>query len=192
MSERSQTAVMPMMTVVGWTLTLALLSLGCSKIDRSGTPLEQTGPAPTATEEPAGPVGGPPIKPPVIGGDSRPECKLNKLVREPEEGTAEYVVAALYDAAVAPDDEASFQRFYANFLPKHHEGWVREQYWPRIRQHVDKYLLSRSPVTFYICRTMDVTGGIKLFIRSNDPKKSDPPIALMRTPSGWKVDTFSY
>lgn len=178
-------------TLTAWLLAIAMVSVGCSKVDRSGTPLDKAGP-PTQAPASEGSVGGPPIAPPVIGGNSRPECKLNTLVSAPADGTAEKVIATLYEAAVAPDDEAAFQRFYAQFLPKHNEGWVREQYWPRIRQHVDKYLITRSPVSFYICRSMDVSGGIKLFIRSNDSKKSDPPITLARTSDGWKVDTFSY
>lgn len=175
-------------------LVAAVCTVGCSKVDRQGTPLEQTSAPSGASTTPASdqPIGGPPMAPPVIGGNTRPECKLNRLVKEPQDGTAERVVTTLYEAAIAADDEASFQQFYAQFLPKHREGWVREQYWPRIRQHVGKYLVSQEPVAFYVCRAMDVPGGVKLFIRSNDPKKSDPPITLLRTPDGWKVDYFTY
>lgn len=180
-------------TYITLALLIGALGVACQKIDREGTPLEQT--AAPSTKQAANadqPIGGPPMAPPVVGGNTRPECKLNKLIREPQDGTAEKVVATLYEAAIGPDDEATFQLFYEQFLPKHREAWVREQYWPRIRQHVGKYLVSQEPVAFYVCRALDVSGGVKLFVRSNDPKKSDPPITLLRTPDGWKVDYFTY
>ena len=176
--------------------SLTVMLAGCSKIDRQGTPLQKPqgaqqagGEAATSAASETGkaqePVGAPIA--------DRPDCSLNREVRNPSEGAPEYVVTQLYAAALAPDVEESFQRFYSYFLPKHKESWVREQYWPRIRQHVHKYLTSEEPVVFRICREKETPdGGVKMFIRSNDPKKSDPPIALVKTGNGWRVDYFTY
>jgi hypothetical protein len=178
---------------------ISLATGGCrGSIDRDGTPLEQTdrvpGKAPgaaaggavsDAAHHPPAPVAGPSV--------ARPDCALNRKVTNPGPDAPESAIAAMYAAALGPDDEAGFQRFYANFLPKHNEGWVREQYWPRLRQHVHKYVVSEKPLSFHICReTRQSDGGVKMFVRSNDSTKSDPPIAVVRTADGWRVDTFTY
>ena len=123
---------------------------------------------------------------------ARQDCPLDEEVRNPPAGSPEAVVAALYEAAIAPDADAAFDRFYAQFGPGHARAWVRDQYWPRIRKHVDKYLTGRNPVAFRICRRVQSgDDAVKLFIRSYDSRKSDPPITLRKHEGQWKVDFFT-
>ncbi|MCA9647670.1 MAG: hypothetical protein KC492_43570, partial [Myxococcales bacterium] len=66
-----------------------------------------------------------------------PRCKLNELVTEPQEGTPEFVIAKLFEAASADGDEdANFQKFFSHFPSDAQERWVRDQYFTRSRKHV--------------------------------------------------------
>ena len=122
-----------------------------------------------------------------------PRCELNKDIVEPEENTPEWVIYQLLDAARAPEDtEEAFQRFYAQFdAATQAESWVRQQFWPRARKHVSKYLKGdpSQGVTYTVCeRREEVDGKVKIFIQSSDANKSNPPIAMKKDDGGkWKV-----
>jgi len=122
-----------------------------------------------------------------------PRCELNETVVEPAEDSPEWVIYQLLDAARAPEDnEDTFQRFYAQFDGSTQaESWVRQQYWPRARKHVTKYLKGdpSQGVTYTVCeRRQEADGRVKIFIQSSDPNKSNPPIAVKKDDGGkWKV-----
>ncbi|PIE19442.1 MAG: hypothetical protein CSA66_02330 [Proteobacteria bacterium] len=123
-------------------------------------------------------------------------CELNELVLDPKPDTPEWVMYQLLEASSsAKDDDASFQKFYSHFDESKAESWVRQQYWPRARDHVAKYLEGDATegVTFRICeRRKEAEGKVKLFIKSNDPKKSNPPTTFQKDDSGkWKVVFFT-
>jgi hypothetical protein len=134
-----------------------------------------------------------PVNPTEQGGPdpNRPYCPLNKKIENPAPGTAEGTVAELYRAALGPDDDASFDRFYATFFSHHKRDWVRQQYWPRARQWVRTYVTQEDPMTFFVCREERSDDSVKMFIRSNDPKKSDPPITVKRDGGRWLVDFYT-
>lgn len=121
-----------------------------------------------------------------------PRCKLDELVTDPKEGTVEYVIFKLIEAAAATgDDKAAFQKFYSHFPSDTEERWVRDQYFTRAQKFVDKYLqqdLSQG-VAFKICERRDEgKDKVKVFIQSLDPNKSNPPITLQKDDAGaWKV-----
>ncbi|MCA9518944.1 MAG: hypothetical protein KC635_28605 [Myxococcales bacterium] len=126
-----------------------------------------------------------------------PRCELNEEVVDPAEKSPEWVIQQLLEASSSPkDDEASFQKFFSHFDETKSESWVRQQYWPRARQHVDKYLLrpAGEGVVYKICdRRPTGDSKVKIFIQSNDPKKSNPPITLDKDAEGvWKVSFYSY
>ncbi len=125
-------------------------------------------------------------------------CGLDESIVDPKEGTPEYVLHQLIVAASAsgPDD-ANFKRFYAQFAPETEERWAKDQYWPRAKKFVSKYLQQDAAqgVVFKICerRQEDKDGNrIKFFIQSLDPQKSNPPIILAKNDDGaWKVVFFT-
>ncbi len=127
-----------------------------------------------------------------------PRCQLSEKVTAPAEGSPEWVLQELYTAATSPDDDASFQRFYRHFdATSTAEQWARTQYWPRIRQHVAKYLDNpgASPAHFTLCeRRVEGADTIRFSIRSNDPQKTNPPITIRKDPASGqqKVIFFSY
>ena len=128
---------------------------------------------------------------------SDPRCQLSEKVTTPATGSPEWVIQELYSAATAPDDDASFQRFYKHFEPSTEERWARTQYWPRLRQHVAKYLDNpgSSPAHYTICeRRAEGPETTRFSIRSQDPQKSNPPITIRKDPASGRalVTFFSY
>lgn len=115
-------------------------------------------------------------------------------VKAPATGTLEHAISELYAAASSEkDDEESFQRFYSQFDAIKEEAWVRKQYWPRARKHVSKYLEPGDGVAFQLCRRKQLKPDeVKVFVRSNDSQKSDPPITLKQDGDTWKVIAFTY
>ncbi|TNF29015.1 MAG: hypothetical protein EP329_16730 [Deltaproteobacteria bacterium] len=120
-----------------------------------------------------------------------PRCELNEEVVDPKADTPEWVIYQLLDAARTKDDsEDAFQKFYAQFDESQAESWVRQQFWPRARKHVTKYLLGdpSQGVVYKICDRREDNGKIKIFIQSTDPTKSNPPITVKKDDGGkWKV-----
>lgn len=121
-----------------------------------------------------------------------PRCELNEEIVEAKENTPEWVIYQLLDAARAPEDnEENFQKFYAQFDSETQaESWVRQQFWPRARKHVSKYLQGdpSQGVVYKICDRRKENGKVKIFIQSTDPTKSNPPIAVQKDDGGkWKV-----
>ena len=121
-----------------------------------------------------------------------PRCDLNETVVDPKEGTVEYVLSQLLEAAAASGDEkVNFQKFYSHFPADTEEKWVRDQYFSRARKFVNKYLQqdAGSGIVFKICeRREQGNGEVKVFIQSLDPNKSNPPVTLKKDEAGvWKV-----
>jgi hypothetical protein len=122
-----------------------------------------------------------------------PRCGLNETIQDPKEGTPDYVIGQLLEAAAATGDEkANFQKFYSHFSPDAEESWVKSQYWPRARKFVTKYLQqdAGSGIVYKICdrRPNEKKGEVKIFIQSLDPEKSNTPITLKKDDAGvWKV-----
>lgn len=121
-------------------------------------------------------------------------CVLDESIVDPKEGTPEYVLQQLLVAASAtgPDD-VNFKRFYAQFAPETEERWAKDQYWPRAKKFVTKYLQQDAAqgVVFKICerRKEDKDGNrIRFSIQSLDPQKSNTPITIAKNDDGvWKV-----
>jgi len=126
-----------------------------------------------------------------------PRCELAEKVETPDENSAEWVVQEIYAAAAATgDDDVNFQRFYKHFDDSVAEKWARDQYWPRLKTHVSKYLEGEPDVAtiFTICdRRQETPDSVKLFIKSNDISKSNPPITLKKLPDGThRIVFFTY
>jgi hypothetical protein len=132
-------------------------------------------------------------------GPTRPkmeqECELSETIKAPEEGSPEALIKNLLEAASSPeDDEASFEKFYAQFPASKNRSEVKSLYWPRARTHAKKYLVAgEEGVVFMVCRRVDQPkGGVKLFIKSFDEDKSNPPIGFAKDESGkYKVSVYT-
>ena len=124
-------------------------------------------------------------------------CKLDEAVKAPAKGTPEATIQALYGAAVGKDDQAHLQSFQDQFSSSQNRSWIKTGYWPKARKYVRKYLPSDykdgDPVTFTVCRRKQRSdGSVTLYIRANDPKKSNVPITLEKNDKGvWKVTSYT-
>jgi hypothetical protein len=125
-----------------------------------------------------------------------PRCDLSEKVVDPAKDSPEWIIQEMFAAAAAKgDDNANFQRFFAHFDETTAEKWARDQYWPRIKQHVSKYLEGDpgAGTVYTLCeRRVESPDTTKFFIRSADPSKSNPPITLQKKADGkFKVVFFT-
>jgi len=106
--------------------------------------------------------------------------------------TAEGTLWLAYKAALGPDDEAGFAAFRAVWQPDANTDHIRDQIWPRVREHVGKYVEDPAAPAYIRCRKIDAPGGrVKIFVRSNAAQKSDPPSILLQGPDGWLIDVMT-
>lgn len=117
-------------------------------------------------------------------------CPEGKVITSGNTTTPWGVVYLAYQAALKGDNPDAFEDFYSLFLDGTNRDFVKTQHWPRIIQHVRKYVSDDG--SFVVCRTVKVADNrLKLFIRCNDPKKSDPPIVLENVNGTWKIEFFT-
>lgn len=123
-------------------------------------------------------------------------CPANQTVSKAEANTPEFVLLELITAAntvanAGGDEASNFQRFASHFPPETEVKWIRDQYWSRAKKFVNKYLVPDSEgVNFIICerRENKQNGELKLFIKSFDPQKSNPPVTVQKDDAGvWRV-----
>ena len=124
-------------------------------------------------------------------------CELNEVIQYPDSDKPEWVIHELFSAALSlePEDKA-FKRFARVFSDIHKERWIREAYWSAAKKHVRTYVSDTSEedeVVFSVCRRVEESqDSLKLFIGSNDPKRSNIPITLARNNAGeWKVTRYA-
>jgi hypothetical protein len=118
----------------------------------------------------------------------RPETVINPGVQDPE-----FPLAEIYRAALMPAGKKAFQRFVDQFESSKDARFLRDQQWPRIREHVRKYVQDPEDFSFQLCqREIKVDGTIKVFVRSHGERKSNPPCTLVEKGGVWKVRFFSY
>lgn len=124
-------------------------------------------------------------------------CKLHEIVRSPAAGSPEWTVQKLYAAAVGSDDAPHLRAFQAQFASSANRRWIKTGYWAKARKYVHIYLpkdyKKGAPVRFTVCRRRRRHDGrITLYIRSNDSRKSNPPITLEKNAQGtWKVTSYT-
>ena len=124
-------------------------------------------------------------------------CELNQVIRYPDSDKPEWVIHELFSAALSAEpEEKAFKRFARVFSDIHRKSWVREAYWSAAKKHVHTYVSESSEedeVVFSVCRRVEESeDSLKLFIGSNDPKRSNMPITLARTDAGeWRVTSYA-
>lgn len=119
-------------------------------------------------------------------------CPDERVVSTGDRETPEGTLFLAYKAALGPDDDTGFAAFRELWHPDALTSHIRDQIWPRVREHVGKYVSGGGGATFTRCRRVDLDGGrVKVFVKSNDPEKSDPPTILLRRDDGWVIDVMT-
>ncbi len=119
-------------------------------------------------------------------------CPVGRTIEAGGNDTPEGVLWDAYRLAIGPDSEDAIRRFHGLFTDGTPESHVRRELWPRVREHVSKYVQDVAKPSYVVCRTQEMgTGRIKLFVRCNDPRKSDPPTVLTREGGVWKIDVMT-
>ena len=121
-----------------------------------------------------------------------PTCPEREVIKEPKEGTAENVILQMYLAALKGDTEENFEKFYSCFAKTQKKTFVKDEHWPRIIKFVRKYIQNPDQPAYTICKKVPSgEESIKIYIQSNDPQKTNPPILLLKEDGALKVEVFT-
>lgn len=119
-------------------------------------------------------------------------CPEGKKIEAGDTTSPGGVIYLAYKAALKGDTPEAFEEFYGLFLPEKNREETRRNIWARVLQFVGKYTASATDPSYVLCRSMSVgEGRIKVFVKCNDPKKSDPPIVLENQNGTWKIDVMT-
>jgi len=126
-----------------------------------------------------------------VGG--APDCPGAEVFTNPGIDDPEFPLAEIYRAALMPDNKQAYARFAQQFVSSLDARFLREQQWPRVRKHVRKYIQDPDAFSFQLCRReTKPDGAVKVFVRSFDERKSNPPCTLVEHEGSWKVKFFTY
>ena len=117
-------------------------------------------------------------------------CPEAKAIGGGDTATAEGTIFLAYKAALK--GESGLAEFTALFSTDVSPDHIRREIWPRVIQHVSKYVAGTADPTWTLCRTVPAgPDRVKLFVKSNDPRKTDPPIVLVKQAGAWKIDVMT-
>lgn len=159
---------------------------------------EPRGPEPVVASAPAraGSVAG--AAPAAAGEAASPlarvpsNCPEGRTVDAGGNTTPEGVLWDAYSLALQPDGDAGAAEFHRLFVEGTPVSHVRRTLWPRVREHVAKYVADPGKVSYVVCRKVEQPDGrVKIFVKCNDPRKSDPPTVLVRESGAWKIDVMT-
>lgn len=119
-------------------------------------------------------------------------CPLNQKVESGDLSQPGGPIYLAYQAALKGDTPESFNVFYSQFVEGKNVDEIKRNIWSRVLQHVNKYTASAEDPSFVLCKSQ-VYGEnqIKVFVKCNDPRKSDPPIILQKVGDTYKIDTLT-
>lgn len=119
-------------------------------------------------------------------------CPANQPVTG---GNLDEVGGALYrayQAALKGNTPEAFEEFQAAFQPEADRNHLKTQIFPRVVEHVGKYVAGPSDPSFTLCRVEKQTPDrVKVFVQSRDQKKSDPPSLLVLRDGKWLIDSMT-
>lgn len=124
-----------------------------------------------------------------------PYCPNPTKFENPGKEEMLYPLAEAYKAALMDDSDAGFVRFDAQFegQSRADQQHRKRNLWPRIRQHVAKYIPDPEKFSFEVCKEEKKTGGdIRITVRSHVATKRHPPSRLRQVDGVWKIHVFSY
>lgn len=155
-------------------------------------PQATVAPAPiieTAPKQQLRGVKGEPEEPPSRVPSSCPE---GRRIESGDTSSPAGTVFLAYQTALRGDDPEAFETFYSLFLPEKRREDVRRELWGRLREHVRKYTASDTDASYVLCRSVPLgPDRVKIFVKCNDPHKSDPPIVLQNVDGVWKIDVLT-
>ncbi|MBM4394804.1 MAG: hypothetical protein FJ087_03830 [Deltaproteobacteria bacterium] len=120
-------------------------------------------------------------------------CPDGKLVSGGDTSTPEGTLYLAYKAALKGDAGGGFDEFYALFLPEKNREDIKRSIWANLLKYVSRYTTAPDDPAFTACRHV-ATGAdrMKIFVKCNDPQKSDPPVVLERGSDGvWRIDVMT-
>lgn len=176
---------------------VVLLSIGLMACGSSGKPPSSEGPPPNRPQESPAPlvsrsVGSSPETSPPALERVVSKCPLQREVVAGGDDSPEGVVFDAYRLALGedtPTTQEAFFRLFSDGTPRAH---VLENIWPRVREHVRKYVRDPGNVSYVLCRREDQTADrVKIFVKSFDDRKSDPPSVLVREEGRWRLDVMT-
>ncbi len=185
------------MNIRGWFLATAvvLLAGSCKGEQPRPAPTASEGPGRTAsTEAPASAGSGQtaPASAPGFVERVRSRCPANQSVTSGDLGEVGGALYRAYQAALKGNTPEAFDEFQAAFHPEADRNHLRTQIFPRVVEHVAKYVVGPSDPSFTLCRVEKQTPErVKVFVQSRDPKKSDPPSLLVLRNGQWLLDSMT-
>jgi hypothetical protein len=120
-------------------------------------------------------------------------CPDGKQVSGGDTSTPEGTLYLAYKAALKGDAGGGFDEFFALFLPEKNREDIKRSIWANLLKYVSKYTAAPDDPSFTACRHV-ATGAdrMKIFVKCNDPQKSDPPVVLERGADGvWRIDVMT-
>jgi len=120
-------------------------------------------------------------------------CPEGKVVSSGDMSTPEGTLFLAYKAALKGDAGGGFDEFFALFLPEKNREDIKRSIWANVLKYVSKYTAGPEDPTFVACRFVPMGNDrVKVFVRCNDPQKSDPPVVLERGQDGnWRIDVMT-
>jgi hypothetical protein len=122
-------------------------------------------------------------------------CVEKRVVRRADPADKTYPIFKAYEAAlmaITSGRQADYvDAFAEQFVASHKKSWVKGEYWHYALKMVAKYTKSEKDPSFVICRTEEREGSTRFYIKSWDPRKSDPPLTVVKEGEGYKIDFFS-
>jgi hypothetical protein len=114
-------------------------------------------------------------------------CEVNRRVSNPPPDSPEWVIWRMYQVAMEPDTDETFEKFLALFPQGTDRRHVRETYWGRVRKNVGKFAVEAGKADFVICRTTPRDNGVAYYINSADPRQYPPPIVIGQADGGHRI-----
>lgn len=179
-------------------LFLAASAMACK--GEKGPPAGPSAPGPSGTApsgaaargvQAPGAGGGSPGAPAAMG-RVRSRCPANQTVTSGDLAQIGGALYRAYQAALKGNTPEAFEEFQAAFQPEADRNHLKTQVFPRVVEHVGKYVAGPSDPSFTLCRVEKQTDDrVKVFVQSRDPKKSDPPSLLVLRDGKWLLDSMT-
>lgn len=119
-------------------------------------------------------------------------CPANKAVSNDDLAQVGGALFHAYRAALKGNTADAFNDFLAAFHPDADRNHLKTQIFPRVVEHVGKYVAGPSDPTFTLCRIEQQSPErVKVFVQSRDARKSDPPVILVLHEGKWLIDAMT-
>ncbi len=119
-------------------------------------------------------------------------CPANQSVTSGDLAEVGGALYRAYQAALKGNTSEAFEEFQAAFHADADRNHLKTQIFPRVVEHVGKYVAGPSDPSFTLCRIEKQTPErVKVFVQSRDPRKSDPPSILVLRDGKWLLDAMT-